>query len=168
MLAWVAAQFLSAMTPLDLGRFLPYRLSVLANKVSVELATVYAERFDLSIAEWRVLAVLGQHPGVSADFVCGRTEMDRVTVSRAVAKLLKKRYIRRRFRADDRRHSRLDLAAAGGRVYAEVVPLARRFEAALIAGLDAPARAELERSLVRLESRIDALAEEAWRHPRAR
>ena len=75
---------------LELGTFLPYRLSVLANRVSRELAALYGERFGIAIPEWRVIAVLGQHTDVSADFVCARTDMDRVTVSRAVARLLVK------------------------------------------------------------------------------
>ena len=142
------------MKPLDLADFLPYRVSVLANRISSRLASVYADRFDLTIPEWRVMAVLGQFEGVSADFVCAKTEMDRVTVSRAVARLLKKRYITRRFLAEDRRRSRLALSAAGRAVYAEVVPLARRFEAALKRGIDAGDMARFDAVVARLQQRI--------------
>jgi len=41
------------MKALRLETFLPYRLSVLANEVSTRLASVYAERFGLTIPEWR-------------------------------------------------------------------------------------------------------------------
>lgn len=145
------------MKPLDLAGFLPYRLSVLANRISSQLASVYAERFNLSIPEWRVVAVLGQFDGVSADFVCEKTQMDRVTVSRAVARLLKKRYITRRFLSEDRRRSRLGLAAAGRDIYARVVPLARRYEAALRAGFDAEERRRLDELLDELQRRTDTL-----------
>lgn len=145
------------MKPLDLAGFLPYRLSVLANRISSQLAAVYAERFDIGIPEWRVIAVLGQFDGVSADFVCEKTQMDRVTVSRAVARLLKKRYITRRFRAEDRRRSRLSLAAAGRNTYAEIVPIARRYEAALRVGLDAASRQRLDALLDELQQRTDGL-----------
>ena len=43
---------------LQLERFLPYRLSVLANTVSATIAGAYASQHDLSIPEWRVMAVL--------------------------------------------------------------------------------------------------------------
>ena len=42
---------------LNLERFLPYRLSVLSNTVSSRIAKSYA-RFQLTIPEWRVMAVL--------------------------------------------------------------------------------------------------------------
>lgn len=152
---------------LDLARFLPYRLSVLAFKVSKQLATQYAARFDITIPEWRVIAVLGQFNDVSADFVCGKTEMDRVTVSRAIAKLLGKRYIRRRFLREDRRHSVLNLAAGGRRIYEQIVPMARRYENALITGLSAAERQQLDMLLVALEKQIGAAthALNAQAHP---
>jgi len=146
------------MSALDLSQFMPYRLSVLANKVSAQLATVYAERFNISIPEWRVIAVLGQFDEVSADFVCGKTEMDRVTVSRAVAKLLRKRYVKRRVMASDRRYSKLSLAAAGKQIYAQIVPVARRYEAALMGVLDRPACLNFNAGLDQLEAQVGALA----------
>ena len=57
---------------LDLERFLPYRLSVLANTMSTAIAGAYAERFQLSIPEWRVLAVLARNPDLSAAQVAQR------------------------------------------------------------------------------------------------
>ena len=54
---------------LDLDRFLPYRLSVLTNHVSDAIARQYSERFDLTIPEWRVMAALGNTPGLSASEV---------------------------------------------------------------------------------------------------
>ncbi len=139
---------------LELAAFLPYRLSVLANRVSRQLAALYSERFDIAIPEWRVIAVLGQNLDVSADFVCARTDMDRVTVSRTVARLLGKRLILRRSLAQDRRCSVLNLSAAGRRVYEQIVPLARSYERQLLGALGASERAALERALHALESRL--------------
>jgi DNA-binding MarR family transcriptional regulator len=139
---------------LELGTFLPYRLSVLANRVSRELATLYGERFGIAIPFWRVIAVLGQHTEVSADFVCARTDMDRVTVSRAVARLLVKKLVLRRALAADRRCSVLKLSAAGQRVYEQIVPLARAYERELLSALSAEERAALEHALRALESRM--------------
>jgi len=73
---------------LELERFLPYRLSVLSNRVSQTIADAYVERFGLAVTEWRVIAVLGRFPGLSANGVAERTAMDKVAVSRAVARLL--------------------------------------------------------------------------------
>ena len=142
--------------PIDLAGFLPYRLSVLANRVSRELAALYAERFGITIPQWRIVAVLGQQPGVSADFVCGRTAMDRVTVSRAIAGLVGRRLLIRRNAPADRRRSMLRLSAAGQRVYAEIVPLARAYEARLLGRLAPAERADLARALAALERSVAA------------
>ena len=52
---------------LVLEHFLPYRLSVLSNRISQAIADTYAARFGIGITEWRVIAVLGRNPGLSAN-----------------------------------------------------------------------------------------------------
>ncbi|MCA1778441.1 MAG: MarR family transcriptional regulator, partial [Xanthomonadaceae bacterium] len=42
---------------LELENFLPYRLSVLSNRVSQGIAATYEQRFGLSVTEWRVIAI---------------------------------------------------------------------------------------------------------------
>jgi DNA-binding MarR family transcriptional regulator len=129
---------------LELDRFLPYRLSVLANTMSVAIATAYAERFGLSIPEWRVMAVLAQEPGLSAAQVTRRTAMDKVAVSRAVASLARARRVERSLEETDRRRSRLQLTAKGLAVYREVVPFALAYEDAVLRGLPARSRQKLD------------------------
>lgn len=136
--------------PLLLARFLPYRLSVLANRASSSLASQYSQRFGLSIPQWRVIAVLANEPGISAVEVAERTAMDEVAVSRAVSTLQRDGRIDRRPDAADGRRSRLALSPAGQAVYAEVVPLARRFEHRLSAALTPSDRMALDRILDRL------------------
>src|ERR1700723_39886 len=87
---------------LELERFLPYRLSVLTNRISTAIARVYARRFDLSVPEWRVMAVLGRFGAMSANAVCDRTAMDKVRVSRAVARLAAADRLARRTDPTDR------------------------------------------------------------------
>ncbi len=135
---------------LRLDAFLPYRLSVLANRVSRTLARLYAERFDLTIAQWRVLAVLGESPGLCAEDICRVTEMDKVTVSRAVHALRGQGRLERRRDGADRRRSRIELTSAGRDVYAQVVPLALALEQRLLSRLDARDRREFDRLLARL------------------
>ena len=128
---------------LELERFLPYRLSVLANTMSAALADAYAARFQLSIPEWRVLAVLARSPGLSAALVAERTAMDKVAVSRAVASLVRARRIERGVEESDRRRSHLRLTPRGLAVYEEVVPWALAYEDAVLRGVPARTRAKL-------------------------
>lgn len=119
---------------LALENFLPYRLSILSNTVSGTIASAYHERFDLTIPEWRVMAVIARTPGMSAAQVSEKTLMDKVAVSRAVARLLKSGRITREFADQDRRRSILHLSDEGRAVYDQVAPLAIRMEADLLEG----------------------------------
>jgi len=136
---------------LELDRFLPYRLSVLSNRISQDIAALYAERFALSVTEWRVLAVLGRYPDLSAGEVAEHTAMDKVAVSRAVTALLKSGRLKRGTHGQDRRRSVLVLTARGYRVYDEVAPLALAYEQRLLGALTASERLALEHILDRLE-----------------
>jgi DNA-binding MarR family transcriptional regulator len=117
---------------LILEDFLPYRLSVTSHSVSTNIARVYEKRFGVSIPEWRVIAILGRYPGLSAVEVAERTLMDKVAVSRAVTKLIKNGRIDREFADADRRRSILNLSEEGKKVHNEIAPLALSFERELL------------------------------------
>lgn len=136
---------------LELEHFLPYRLSVVSNHISQTIADAYAERFGISITEWRVLAVLGRFPELSANGVAERTAMDKVAVSRAVARLLRTGMIERETHDSDRRRSVLRLSGTGYQVYDQVAPMALEYERRLLAGFSDSERATLGRLLDRLD-----------------
>jgi DNA-binding MarR family transcriptional regulator len=142
---------------LQLDKFLPYRLSVLTNRVSSAIARHYEERFGLTIAEWRVTAVLGETPGLSAREVAERTAMDKVQVSRAVASLIAARRVNRRQDRVDGRIGRLELTRAGQTVYAEIAPLALQLEEKFLSVLSAPERKEFDNLLTKLSRRSRSL-----------
>jgi DNA-binding MarR family transcriptional regulator len=121
---------------LELDRFLPYRLSVLSNRLSNAIARCYETRFQLSVTEWRVIAVLGRFPGLSANEVAERTAMDKVAVSRAVARLLESGRLQRDLHDADRRRSVLELSEAGYAIFHAVAPLALAYERALLEALE--------------------------------
>ena len=138
---------------LILENFLPYRLSILSNTVSSAIAIAYDKRFGLTIPEWRVIAVLGRFPGLSAVEVADRTMMDKVAVSRAVTKLLKSGRIDREFADADRRRSILNLSEEGHRVHDDIAPLALKFEADLLQGLSEAEISALNATIERLMAR---------------
>jgi DNA-binding MarR family transcriptional regulator len=146
---------------IELERFLPYRLSVLTNLVSGAIADVYQQRFKLTIPEWRVIAVLARHPGLSAADVAAHTRMDAVAVSRAVTRLLRAGRIRRSMAAEDRRRSVLCLSVAGAAVYGEIAPVALRYERSLLDGLAAAEITALDSILGKLTVRAQSIAESA-------
>jgi DNA-binding MarR family transcriptional regulator len=144
-------------SPLILDEFVPYRFSILAKRLSDTFSREYAERFDLTIPEWRVMAVLGPNGQLSANGVCDRTLMDKVTVSRAVARLVESGRLARRIDEADRRSALLRLTAKGRATYGKIVPLARGYESRLLAGLSDRDRALLDRLLQRMGEGLDGL-----------
>jgi DNA-binding MarR family transcriptional regulator len=142
---------------LVLEHFLPYRLSVLSNTVSGRIAKSYAEQFQLTVPEWRVMAVLGRFPGLTAAEVTERTAMDKVQVSRAVARLKQTHRIEQRAVEGDRRARHLFLTPDGQDVYAEIVPLAREYEQRFTASLNANEKTQLDRLIDKLTAAAGTL-----------
>jgi DNA-binding MarR family transcriptional regulator len=141
--------------PILLEDFLPYRLAVLANTVSKGIARLYADRFGISIAEWRMLAILGAFGPATASDIQGRSAMDKVQVSRAIARLEEAGLVTREIDPADRRRATIEMTAEGERIYGEIVPLARAREAALLEGFSADERERLDRLLTKLQAQAE-------------
>lgn len=134
--------------------FLPYRLAVAANRVSRLFAQHYADEFDLSIAECRVLATVHQFGMISPSAVGERAAMDKVKVSRAAASLVARGLLRQSADPKDGRGRLLRLTRKGASVHDSVVPLARELESALSQGLGRTEWQALNRALVRLNTHV--------------
>ncbi len=148
---------------LELERFLPYRLNVVAESVSRALSRLYAERYGIGVPEWRVIATLGEFQRMTAKEVGAHSRMHKTKVSRAVAALQDKRLIERQLNEDDMREAFLALTARGLRVYQDLAPRALAFERALDKTLGTGERAHLDAILRRLEARAQELADDLLR-----
>ena len=137
--------------PLQLEHFLPYRLSILSNTISQGIADDYQARYDISVTDWRVMAVLARFEGLSAREVAERTAMDKVAVSRALSRLVESGRVNRDTHDGDKRRSVLSLTEAGWVMHDEVAPMARARERELLARLDAEEQRWLERILDKLQ-----------------
>ena len=135
---------------LVLERFLPYRLSILSNRVSGAIARRYAKTFNLTIPEWRIIAVLGRQPGLTAKEVAEATEMDKVAVSRAVAKLVAAKRVLASVDAADARRQSLTLTTQGETLHAKIAPIALESERRLLEALDTRERAQFDVLIDRL------------------
>jgi DNA-binding MarR family transcriptional regulator len=144
----------------DLDGFLPYRLAVAAQRVSAAFRAVYGPRHGLSVAEWRVMAHLGSAGPVSVREIHARVAMDKPKVSRAASRLEMAGMIEKRADPRDRRLVALSLTERGRAVMADLVPLARAFEAALVARLTAEERRALDAILAKLGDEGQARGEE--------
>src|SRR5260370_30181689 len=66
----------SSLQALELEKFLPYRLSFLAQLVSESLHDLYACRFGLTVTQWRVMAALWRFAPLTASHVCQPIVLD--------------------------------------------------------------------------------------------
>ena len=146
---------------LKLDGFLPYRLSVLSNAVSRKIADMYERDFNISIWQWRIIAVLGESDGLTATEVASRTLMDKPAVSRATASLLERDIISRKSDRADRRKAALALTRKGRDIYDAIIPRALAYERDLLQALSAEDAETLHRLLTRL-SHIASPDRDLW------
>lgn len=143
---------------LTLERYLPYRLSLLSNKVSETVAKTYKDKFAISITEWRIMAVLGEYPGISADEVSLKTHIEKSLISRAISKLLKRKLLCRNISEDDKRRSELMLSNTGYEVYEEIVPLSLEYERKFLATLSQQEQEVLSSLIDRLSQHAESIS----------
>ena len=145
-----------------LADFLPYQLSIASNAVSELIAQRYRARFGLKIAEWRVMAVLGDkvsHCGkLTQRDLTEATLMDKVAVNRACKVLEERGLIARVANESDGRSHLLELTGEGEAIHSEVMPIARATERDLLAGFDEEEEAQLRAMLAKLRARAGDLA----------
>ena len=123
-------------------------------------AKLYADRFGITIPEWRVMAVLGRFGPSSAAEICKATAMDKVQVSRALQRLSESRLVTRRTDKVDRRRAMVAMTPKGRTVYDEIVPLALSREEILLQGLSRDEQTQLDALLNKLATRAETLAGE--------
>jgi DNA-binding MarR family transcriptional regulator len=127
---------------LRLDEFLPYRLNVCSSLVTQALSRIYAERYRMSVAEWRVLVTLGEFGLMTAKAIGSHSHMHKTKVSRAVAQL----------------EAFLSLTPSGRAIYNELAPAALEFVRQLMEMVDPAERTALDRALTKLIERSEQLS----------
>lgn len=133
-----------------LADFLPYQLSIASNAVSTRIAEQYRRRYGLKTTEWRIMAVLGDHGGMTQRDLSQETLMDKVPVNRACKKLEERGLVQRSPNLKDGRSHLLELTAEGQGVHGGIMPLALDIERELFAVLTEDEQATLRDMLVRV------------------
>jgi DNA-binding MarR family transcriptional regulator len=150
-------------TPVDtsalmLDKFLPYRLNVCSALVTQALSRIYAARYKIGVAEWRVLVTLGEFDMMTAKAIGLHSHMHKTKVSRAVALLERRKLVSRRTNRDDMREAFLSLTSTGREVYDELAPAALEFVRQLMETVDPGERAVLDRAITKLIERSTQLS----------
>lgn len=121
---------------LDLHDYVPYWLASLSRVLVRRMQAKLTAVSGLSIAEWRLMAVVACHPQANAVDVCILTRLDDVAVHRAVRRLMEKSLLQQEVSKEDKRRKRLELTVAGWSVYRQVLPAALEVEVELLEVLD--------------------------------
>jgi DNA-binding MarR family transcriptional regulator len=116
----------------DLNSYVPCQLATLTHSIMRSVASVFEERYGISMPEWKVLAIIASKPSLSAVSVARLAQMDTVAVSRAVTKLMDRGLLLRDLDSEDRRRSVLNLSAEGAELHDQIAPMARQLEANLL------------------------------------
>lgn len=139
------------MAKFDLQGFLPFRLSRLAYEVSQRMAETYSTRFDIDIAEWRVLATLAAREPCTAQAIVSSTRTHKSTISRAVNRLIDTGWIERIASTADKREHLLRLTGDGQKRFGELLPLVHAFEQNIYDQMDSGTIDQLNQSMDQLE-----------------
>ncbi|MEO7404865.1 MAG: MarR family transcriptional regulator [Burkholderiales bacterium] len=135
---------------LTIRDLLSYRLGVVANLFSRGAALRYRREFDVSLGEWRVIALLGAQSPLSLNDLARAAGLEKSQASRVVAGLVERDLIARDADAADARGVRLSLTRAGARTLERLMRAATERNRALLARLDPGEREQFERSLEKL------------------
>lgn len=143
----------------DFRTLLTYRLLVLSNKLGKGAMRLYAGRYDIPLAEWRLLAALALEAPSSVNGLAEALGADKGWVSRTAASLMSKGLVDSRDDPSDGRRMEIDLSQAGRALHARIVPAAIARQRRLVSVLSPAERRSLDRILEKLQRQADVLLE---------
>ena len=143
--------------PIRTARSPFFQLLVLANLTARPFYERFGRRMHLSLSEWRVLLVVADRPGISAQDLADYIGLDKMSVSRAVRGLESRKRLVRRASNSDRRSRLLYLTAEGWRIYREIAASGLARERAVFGALPARERRAFFAKLTQLVARTRGL-----------
>jgi len=145
---------------ISLASFLPYQITVLADRIARRIAAVASAHGGLNLSQWRVLAAIAEAPGRTAQEVAALTPMDKAIVSRAVSALLEQDMLVRKASQSDGRLGHLFLTALGETRYRAIARDVRRIERDLMGALKSSDRQRILSLILTLNQSLVSDAQE--------
>lgn len=138
---------------------LSYRLHRTANAISRSAALRYKRQFDVSLGEWRAIALLGAEAPLSLNDLARAASLDKAQMSRVVSALVERQLVFREIGGAGR-PLRLTLTDMGQKLYRDLIEAAAERDAAFLECLTPQEHAVLEAALAKLFSTARALTHE--------
>lgn len=128
---------------------------ILSNRIGRAFYSEVETKFGVTIAEWRVMLTLASDPGVSAAEITNSWAMEKMSVNRAIQRLIDNGNVSRSRDPEDGRSYRLSLTAKGRKLYARIAPAANKRYTEIISSVSAEELdivvAALQKMIVRAE-----------------
>jgi DNA-binding MarR family transcriptional regulator len=145
-------------TGLNVEDFLTFRLTRLSNALRTNLTKRYLEEFNLSLPEWRLLALVTRFTPLRFSELTSRSSMDKGQVSRTLRELTKRGLIKMKIVKNRGSRSTEALAApvvvavtaAGKTLHKTVLPVARKRQVEFLMTLNEAERVALYATLDKL------------------
>lgn len=132
-------------------------IHVVSNLIGRAFFPEIASKWDLSLAEWRIVLTLAHRPGASAAEITALWGMEKMAVSRAARRLERMGRVARASDPEDGRRFTLSLTEAGRALFEEVEPSATARYHEIVAVLDRSERETLHSTLTKLIGHIPGL-----------
>jgi DNA-binding MarR family transcriptional regulator len=135
---------------LDLGDYLPYLVNRVGTIIADQFGAEALAPHRLSIAMWRVMAALASKGSQRQIDIVDLTSIEASTLSRLVTRLVRLGLVMRTRSANSNREVAVELSDKGAALVARLIPIARAYEQAAIAGLSREETLVLKRCLRRV------------------
>ncbi len=143
---------------LHIEDFLTFRLTRLSNALRNNMTKPYLEEFELSLPEWRLLALVARFSPLRFSELTSRSSMDKGQVSRTLRVMTKRGLTKTKIISQRGSRSAEALAAPvsvsvtakGKALYNSVLPVAQRHQAQILQTLSESERTGLYKSLDKL------------------
>ena len=140
---------------LELDDYLPYLINRVGTALAVRFTADQLATHGLSIAMWRVLAVLSSNGGQRQIDLAGLTSIDASTLSRLVTRLVRMGLVSRTRSRTNSREVLVSLSAKGRAIVDRLIPAALNLEGALGRGLSQRDAAIVKRALRRMFANVN-------------
>ena len=151
----------AAADELTIKTLLSYRMHRVVNQMSRSAAARYRAGFDVTLAEWRTIALLGVDAPLSLNELAREAGLDKGQISRVISGLSDRGLVLRELASEGGRTVRLTLTRQGQALYRNLMAAAAERNAAFLACLSDEERLHLDSALNKLATLARALRQAA-------
>lgn len=141
----------------ELNSFFPYQVRLYYKAVNELLQKTYTAEYDLTVTEWRVIALLNKYEPSTASVIIDKSSMDKVQISRAITNLESRNILKRNKDSIDKRRSLIKLTRKGNNIVSKLIPLMKEVEKELLIDISEDELINLKRLMSNIQIKAEKL-----------